>query len=96
MFFEEGDGGELLISFARFAIDFNETLELCQFLKGISTGLADMEDVSELNVRHDFGLDFLEGDELVSDDDILELGLNGCGFTLQIGQELFLLMTRIL
>jgi hypothetical protein len=96
MFFEEGDRGELLISFARFAVDFNEALELCQFLKGISACLADMEDVSELNVRDDFGLDVLEGDELVGDDDVLEFSLNGCGFTLQIGQELFLLMTRIL
>lgn len=55
-----------------------------------------MEDVAELDIRDDFGLDLVVGDEFVHDNDVFEFGLGIRGCTLQMGQELFLLMTRIL
>ena len=96
MFFEEGDGRKFLIDFARFSSDFDEALELCKFLEGISAGLADMEDISKLGIGDDLGFDLVVGDNLVGDDDVLEFHLfRGMG-TLQMGHWLFLLITRIL
>lgn len=55
-----------------------------------------MEDVGELSIRDYLGFDFREGDEGGHDDESFELGLYMVRVTLQMGQWLFLLMTRIL
>ena len=96
MFFEEGDWREFLIDFARFSSHFDEAFELCKFLEGISAGLADVEDIAKLCIGDDLGFDLVVGDNLVSDDDILEFHLFRGRSTLQMGHWLFLLMTRIL
>jgi hypothetical protein len=96
MFFEEGHRRELFVYLARLPPDFDEALELSQPLECITTGLADMEDVCEHGVRDDFSVYFVIGNELVHNDDVLESDLNGTRCTLQIGQLLFLLITRIL
>ena len=55
-----------------------------------------MKDVAELSVRDDGRFYFLVWDYFIGDDDVLEFGLDRERCTLQMGQELFLLITRIL
>lgn len=96
MAFQEGDRGELLVDLAGLAVDLDEALKLGEFVEGGHAGLGEVEDVGELAVGFDLGLDAGVGDEGGHDDEDGEGRLNSGRNTLQIGQLLFLLITRIL
>jgi hypothetical protein len=78
------------------AIDLNETLVLSEFLKGFLSVSIRKENISKYFIRNDL---FLNGGKRLKvghDDHLLAGSLNVERITLQMGHELFLLMTLIL
>jgi hypothetical protein len=82
---QKGNRGELLINFAVLAVDFNEALVLVEFLENRTAVVGGVEDVCELFVGEDVGLELVEGGDGVGDDDGLEGELGGQKGTLQMG-----------
>lgn len=94
--FQEGCGGEFFINFAGLAVGLDEALEFVQLLEGVPALFGAEEDICEVLIGEEVGLEALEGLELGHDDDVFEGELNGTADTLQMGHWLFLLITRIL
>jgi hypothetical protein len=96
VFFEKSNRREFLIMFTGLPIDFNETLVLSEFLKGLLPISIRKENISKDFIRNDLFLDGGKRLEVGHDDHLLAGSLNEERITLQMGHELFLLMTLIL
>ncbi len=82
--------------FAGLTIDFNEALVLSEFLKGLLPVSIGKENISKNFVGNDLFLNGGKWLEVGHDDHLLAGSLNVERITLQMGHELFLLMTLIL
>jgi len=51
VFFKKSDRREGLVMLAGFPIDFDEAFVLCQLLKGRSSHLGNVEDITEILIR---------------------------------------------